>query len=199
MGKEVSMNEVSMVCLATHDDLNMWLWELAAKGYVFSKYARERILRIITDDGLRSYAERVLPLFNQTVQAVYNSPDSPSNLLRQERQERHRQNNESNILLYEAKQMYQKRVADLEMETAAGRRIAERMLQQLQAPQDRLLQAYDLTREDDIEAYLELYRLMKRPVPQDLIDRLESSPRYLGLAPLTLLRNKVQQYHASLE
>ena len=188
MGKEVSMNEVSMVCLATHDDLNMWLWELAAKGYVFSKYARERILRIITDDGLRSYAERILPLFNQTVQAVYNSPDSPSNLLRQERQERHRQNNESNILLYEAKQMYQKRVADL-----------ERMLQQLQAPQDRLLQAYDLTREDDIEAYLELYRLMKRPVPQDLIDRLESSPRYLGLAPLTLLRNKVQQYHASLE
>lgn len=199
MGKEVSMNEVSMVCLATHDDLNMWLWELAAKGYVFSKYARERILRIITDDGLRSYAERILPLFNQTVQAVYNSPDSPSNLLRQERQERHRQNNESNILLYEAKQMYQKRVADLEMETAAGRRIAERMLQQLQAPQDRLLQAYDLTREDDVEAYLEWYRLMKRPVPRDLIDRLESSPRYLDQAPLTLLRNKVQQYHATLE
>jgi len=33
MGKEVSMSEVSMVCLATQDDLNMWLWELAAKGY----------------------------------------------------------------------------------------------------------------------------------------------------------------------
>ena len=199
MGKEVSMNEVSMVCLATHDDLNMWLWELAAKGYVFSKYARERILRIITDDGLRSYAERILPLFNQTVQAVYNSPDSPSNLLRQERQERHRQNNESNILLYEAKQMYQKEIVKLKMETASGRKIAERMLQQLQSPQDRLLQAYDLTREEDVEAYLEWYRLLQRHVPQDLIDRLESSPRYLGLAPLTLLRNKVQQYHASLE
>lgn len=46
---------------------------------------------------------------------------------------------------------------------------------------------------------LEWYRLLQRPVPQDLIDRLESSPRYLGQAPLTLLRNKVQQYHASLE
>ena len=44
MGKDVSMSEVSMVCLATHDDLNMWLWELAAKGYVFSKYALSRIL-----------------------------------------------------------------------------------------------------------------------------------------------------------
>ena len=73
------------------------------------------------------------------------------------------------------------------------------MLQQLQAPQDRLLQVYDLTREEDVEAYLEWYRLLQRHVPQDLIDRLESSPRYLAQAPLTLLRNKVQQYHASLE
>ena len=199
MGKEVSMSEVSMVCLATQDDLNLWLWELAAKGYVFSKFAKERVLRVIADDGLRSYAERILPLFNQTVQAVYNSPDSPTNLLKQERQERHRQNNESNILLHEAKQMYQKRVADLEMETAGGRRIAERMLQQLQAPQDRLLQAYDLTREDDVEAYLEWYRLLQCPVPQDMIDKLESSSRYLGLAPLTFLRNKVEQYNTSLE
>ena len=85
MGKEVSMSEVSMVCLATQDDLNMWLWELAAKGYVFNKFARERVLRVIADDGLRSYAERILPLFNQTVQAVYNSPDSPSDLLHRER------------------------------------------------------------------------------------------------------------------
>ena len=30
MGKDVSMSEVSMVCLATQDDLNVWLWELAA-------------------------------------------------------------------------------------------------------------------------------------------------------------------------
>ena len=73
------------------------------------------------------------------------------------------------------------------------------MLQQLQSPQDRLLQVYDLTREDDVEAYLEWYRLMQRPVPQDLIDKLESSSRYLSQAPLTLLRNKVQLYHASLE
>jgi len=199
MGKEVSMSEVSMVCLATQDDLNMWLWELAAKGYVFNKYARERILRVIADDGLRSYAERILPLFNQTVQAVYNSPGSPANLLKQERQERHRQNNESNILLHEAKMMYQKEVTEFKMQTATGRRIAERLLLQLQAPQDRLLQAYDLTREDDIEAYLEWYRLLQRPVSQSLIDMLESSPRYLNQAPLTLLRNKVQQYHASLE
>ena len=199
MGKEVSMSEVSMVCLTTQDDLNMWLWELAAKGHVFSKIARERILRVIADDGLRSYAERILPLFNQTVQAVYNSPDSPTNLLRQERQERHRQNNESNILLHEAKQMYKKKSELLMMETAAGRRIGERMLQQLQNPQSRLLQAYDLTREDDIEDYLEWYRQLKRAVPEDLIDMLESSPRYFTLAPLTLLRNKVQLYNASLD
>ena len=75
-----------MVCLATQVDLNVWLWELAAIGHVFSKIARERILRVIADDGLRSYAERILPLFNHTVQAVYNSPDSPTNLLKQERQ-----------------------------------------------------------------------------------------------------------------
>lgn len=199
MGKEVSMSEVSMVCLATQDDLNMWLWELAAKGYVFSKYARERVLRVIANEGLRSYAERILPLFNQTVQAVYNSPDSPTNLLTQERQECRRLNIDKNIQLHEAKQMYQKEIVKLKMETASGRKIAERMLQQLQSPQDRLLQAYDLTREEDVEAYLEWYRLLQRHVPQDLIDRLESSPRYLAQAPLTLLRNKVQQYHASLE
>lgn len=58
-----------MVCLTTQVDLNVWLWELAAIGHVFSKIARERILRVIADDGLRSYAERILPLFNHTVQA----------------------------------------------------------------------------------------------------------------------------------
>ena len=106
---------------------------------------------------------------------------------------------DKNIQLHEAKQMYQKEIVKLKMETASGRKIAERMLQQLQSPQDRLLQVYDLTREEDVEAYLEWYRLLQRHVPQDLIDRLESSPRYLAQAPLTLLRNKVQQYHASLE
>ena len=199
MGKEVSMSEVSMVCLTTQDDLNMWLWELAAKGYVFSKFARERVLRVIADDELRSYAERILPLFNQTVQTVYNSPDSPSDLLHREREERHRQNYENNIMLYEAKLLYKKKNEFLMMETAAGRKVGERMLQKLQDPQSRLLQAYDLTREDDIEDYLEWYRQLKRAVPEDLIDMLESSPRYFTLAPLTLLRNKVQLYNASLD
>ena len=74
MGKEVSMSEVSMVCLATQDDLNMWLWELAAKGYVFSKFAKERVLRVIADDGLRSYAERILPLFRQSTTAPTVQP-----------------------------------------------------------------------------------------------------------------------------
>ena len=170
----------------------MWLWELAAKGYVFSKFARERVLRVIADDELRSYAERILPLFNQTVQTVYNSPDSPSDLLHREREERHRQNYENNIMLYEAKLLYKKKNEFLMMETAAGRKVGERMLQKLQDPQSRLLQAYDLTREDDIEDYLEWYRQLKRAVPEDLIDMLESSPRYFTLAPLTLLRNKVQ-------
>ena len=58
--------------------------------------------------------------------------------------------------------MYQKEIVKLKMETASGRKIAERMLQQLQSPKDRLLQAYDLTREEDVEAYLEWYRLLQR-------------------------------------
>jgi len=82
------------------------------------------------------------------------------------------------------------------METVGVRKISERIMQQLQTPHGRLLKVYDLTREDDIEEYLEWYRLMNRSIPLDLIDRLESSPRYFSLAPITLLRNKVQLYNA---
>lgn len=85
------------------------------------------------------------------------------------------------------------------METVGVRKISERIMQQLQTPHGRLLKVYDLTRKDDIEEYLEWYRLMNRSIPLDLIYRLESSPRYFSLAPLTLLRNKVQLYNAHFE
>ncbi len=80
MGKEVSMNEVSMVCLATHDDLNMWLWELAAKGYVFSKYARERILPSRGDRhlGYSAHGVRNVVLDHGELRTMCNTETSKS-------------------------------------------------------------------------------------------------------------------------
>ena len=73
MGKQISNNDLESICLDTVEDVNIWLWQVAAKGQVLSKTMREQILSRVGNDDIRAYVQHIIPLFNHLSD---NSKDS---------------------------------------------------------------------------------------------------------------------------
>ena len=195
MGKQISNDDLESICLDTVEDVNIWLWQVAAKGQVLSKTMREQILSRVGNDDIRAYVQHIIPLFNHVVQAVYNNPGSLMQMLSQERSKRRKRNVECNNLIHEAKQKANQTVMEYEKENKGHRKVARRLMNHLRNPSTRLFRAYDLFREEDIEEYLGWFRLWHYRFSITTLAHIERSPQYCNQAPLELLRKLVGQHN----
>ena len=157
------LSEIGFNSIATIEDVNKLLWELAMRRIPVTKSMRSAVETLITDARVGAWFEETAHSYNCYLHVRSMDPVFRKDELALQKMRKGFKAELSNAQ-NDLKQLREKVKREHGQGESSYRKLARKLINQLKTSNSRFQATYNFTQEKDIEEFLSWYKVLKRPV-----------------------------------